>query len=307
MTIYETFTLTNFRGDTLDLSDTDTLFVSQYDGFGMPPVQRVTQEGPYQHGATQLNARLQARVITLQVARRIASTNSPWSSRNALLDMLADPDHDLYFDVDTPYRSWFLDHAYRINVRYLDSLTMGRSAQHDGFDRYVVQLIADDPTWYNPEPEIITMSVTTGGTGMEVPLIVPMTLGGTVVDVSDSFVYPGSWLSYPIVRITGPIENPVLTVATGVGAETEKLDFTGTTIGGGTYYEIDCRYGYKTVTDNAGANQIAALTADSDLATFAIRPDPYLNDGINTFHLTGTSATAATECTITYYNRYIGI
>jgi hypothetical protein len=302
MTTYETFALSNFRGDTLDLSDTDVLFVSAYDGFGMAPVQRITQEGPYQHGATQLNARLQPRVITLQIAHLIHTTNGPWIARNNLLDMLADPDHDLYFDVDTPYRSWFLDHAYRINVRYLDSLTLPRAAQHDGFDRYVLQLIAHDPTWYNPEAEVVALSVTAGSTGMEIPLAIPFTLGGTDVDVSDSFTYPGTWQSYPIVRITGPIEDAVLTVVADDDGNTEKLDFTGTTIAA-----VDTRYGYKTVTDAAGTNKIGDLTADSDLATFCIRPAPTLEDGINTFRLTGTSATAATSCTITYYNRYIGI
>lgn len=303
----ETFTLTNVRGDSLEFSSASGIYVLQHDGLGMPPVQRVTQEGPYQHGATQLNARLQPRVISLSIAALVGDY-ATWGNRSLLLDMLNDIEHELYLDVDLDFdHPFYANQSYRMNVRYLDSLTMPRAGQHDGFDRYVLQLIAHDPTWYNPEAKIVTMSVTTGGEGLEIPMEIPMGLGGSVVDVTDTASYPGTWLSYPIVRITGPIEDAVLTVVADDAGNTEKLDFTGVTIAGSDYYEVDCRYGYKTVLDKAGTNKIADLTSDSDLATFAIRPHPYLQDGINTFHLTGTSGTAATACTISYYNRYIGI
>ena len=105
------------------------------------------------------------------------------------------------------------------------------------------------------------------------------------------------------VRITGPITDAVITN----NATSEKLDFTGTTIAAGDYYEIDCRYGYKTVVDSTGANQIADLTSDSDLVSFHIAPDPEVGGGINSITITGTSITAATTAFVSGKTRLIGV
>lgn len=305
----ELFKITNFRGDSFTFGNLAGVHVVAHDGLGMPSVQRVLQEGPYQHGATQINARLQPRVITLSLANlRDDAFGGSWTKRDNLLAMLNDISRPLYLDVQTPV-SYFADNNdYRMDVYYLDSLTMPRAGEHDGFDRYVLQFIAHDPVWYDPEPVVITMSVTTGGEGLEIPMEIPFGLGGSVVDVTEQFLYPGTWLSYPIIRITGPIEDAVLTAySIADESQTVKLSFDGVTIAAGDYYEIDCRYGYKTVVDKTGANKIGDLTSDSDLATFCIAPHPYFQDGANQFILTGTSGTVATACTITYYNRYIGI
>jgi hypothetical protein len=49
-----------------------------------------------------------------------------------------------------------------------------------------------------------------------------------------------------------------------------KLDFAGTTIAAGDWYEIDLRYGVKTIKDSNGVNKISALSANSNLATFRL-------------------------------------
>ncbi len=119
---------------------------------------------------------------------------------------------------------------------------------------------------------------------------------------SKTITYTGSFLSYPIVTITGPITDPVLTnVSTG-----EDLDFTGVTIAGGDTYTIDCRFGYKTVKNAAGVNKIADLTAGSDLATFHLGADPEVSGGANAFTLRGTGTDANTTVTVTYNERFVG-
>ena len=84
----------------------------------------------------------------------------------------------------------------------------------------------------------------------------------------------------------------------------EKLDFTGSTIGSADYYEIDTRYGYKTVTDSGGTSRIDLLTSDSDLGTFHLAAPPYAGSGVNVLALTGTAPGTATSIVATYYNRY---
>ena len=85
------------------------------------------------------------------------------------------------------------------------------------------------------------------------------------------------------------------------------LDFTGTTISAGSYYDIDTRYGYKTVYSESGVNKISTLLDTSDLATFALQPDPDAADGINVISVTGTGTNADTRVDLTFFDWYVGI
>jgi hypothetical protein len=84
------------------------------------------------------------------------------------------------------------------------------------------------------------------------------------------------------------------------GATDDKIDFTGFTIGAGVTYTIDLRYGYKTVVDHLGANQISKLSTDSDLATWG------LIAGENSIGVVGTSITSATLISFQFNERFIG-
>jgi hypothetical protein len=108
----------------------------------------------------------------------------------------------------------------------------------------------------------------------------------------------GSWDDYPVITIVGPINNPVITnLTTG-----EALDFTGATISAGDYYQIDTRYGYKTITNNAGSSVINKLTDASDLASFHLPPG---NNAIQVSFTGGT--TSASTVSMSYFNRYLGL
>jgi hypothetical protein len=67
------------------------------------------------------------------------------------------------------------------------------------------------------------------------------------------------------------------------------------------------RYGYKTIKDDLGVNQISALSAGSSLGTWAIAPAPTVTDGINVITVTGTAATSATSVVLSYSTRYHAI
>lgn len=128
-----------------------------------------------------------------------------------------------------------------------------------------------------------------------------MTTGGTT-NIGGSIVYPGDWQEYPVIRIDGPISDPVLTNAsTG-----ETLDFTGYTIGSGDYYEIDTRYGYKAIRNSGGDNKIGQMSSDSDLETFHLAPDQEVAGGVNILSLSGTATGSSTGVAIYHYNRYTG-
>lgn len=107
----------------------------------------------------------------------------------------------------------------------------------------------------------------------------------------------GSWEDYPVITLTGPMNDPVVENM----ATSETLDFTGSTISAGQVYEIDLRYGYKTV-KVGGSSIINKLSNDSDLATFHLTP------GMNALRVTHTGGTsAASGVVVAYYDRYLGL
>jgi hypothetical protein len=115
--------------------------------------------------------------------------------------------------------------------------------------------------------------------------------------------YAGTWLSYPKIIITGPLNDAVIThLETG---EKLQLDYH---IPAGRVVTIDLAYGEKTVKDDLGTNLIGVLTSDSDLATFHIAPDPEVSGGLNHISVVGTGeSVGVTQVEIQFLNRYFGI
>jgi hypothetical protein len=115
--------------------------------------------------------------------------------------------------------------------------------------------------------------------------------------------YIGTWLSYPKIIITGPLNDAVIThQETG---EKLQLDYN---IPAGRIVTIDLAYGEKTVKDDLGVNLIGVLTSDSDLATFHIAPDPEVAGGLNHISVVGAGESiGTTQVEVQFYNRYFGI
>ena len=126
------------------------------------------------------------------------------------------------------------------------------------------------------------------------------------------------YLTSPDVVIEAPDEGvratATATVANGVVSALTLLDggsgyaeAPAVTIAPGDSYVIDCRYGHKTVTDAAGANKLADLTTDSDLATFHLAAGRESPGGINVISITADSISNATRVHMLYHPRYVGI
>jgi hypothetical protein len=200
---------------------------------------------------------------------------------------------------------WTLENG---DIRQTDCHVNGRivfaSSNQDGFNqRCVVPLRAADPTYYDPSLQSVTFGVGGGGGAFTVPVAVPTGVGASAVDQTRTIAYAGTWRTYPIINVTGPINNLVIyNTTTG-----DKLDFTGYTIGVGASLTIDCRAGVKTIVDGTGTNVIDKLSDDSDLATFSLEADADAPGGVNSIRVTASGATSATEIFFQFYNRYEGL
>lgn len=283
-------------GDTLDISDDTNYRHLSHDGFGMSPLHRITERGPLQHGETDRDFRLDPRLVNIVLLLRADTwAAGHFDRREELLSYLS------------PLRMTKLRFTNDDgDVRQLDCYCVSGPtfASKDIIGKNIkagFTLKAHDPTWYDPSGDGETFDLGAGGSGsgLHIPFEIPFEIGSSTINVSKPVNYTGTWHSWPHkIRITGPITDPVITnTTTG-----EKLDFTGITIAGADYYDLDLRYGYKTVVDSAGANVIDELTSDSDLATWHLEADT-----VNNIHVAGTVATSSTSVAISYFVRYLGV
>lgn len=266
---------------------------------GAAPVQRHETRGAQQHGSTDRGRTLRARNFGLTFKADGQTFRGYWDIRDELIRVFKSTEalYELRFTFGN-------GDVRSIDCNRSGGLTYPSNRRSAFSDRPTVEFRAPDPTFYDPNEQSETYGIGGGGDAFEIPLAIPWEIGSSVIDITKSIAYGGSWQAYPIITINGPITNCVISNLT----TSEVLDFTGTTIGVGDYYEIDTRYGHKTVIDSSGVSQQADLTDDSDLGTFHLEP-PVLDDATrdNDIQVTGSGVTEATEVYLRFKVRYEGI
>lgn len=267
------------------------------DGLAMAPTRRLEERGPLQHGVTDLGFRLDPRIIHLTLKTQGTTLADLYNRRKALINIFKPL-------TNTPVQLRYgLDNG---DIRQIDCYTVGQMEMSEkdrqGFlQTLVLTLKAPDPLFYDPNQVVYTWNYRTTGSPFNVPLAVPVTVGaGPAINDNFSFTYQGNFASYPVITLRGPLANPyIVNQTTG-----DRLIFPNFNLPGGYSVTIDCRFGYKTITDSNGVNQIAGLSSDSNLATFKI------DNGINSL-LVGTevrdSTAPDTGASISFFNRYMGI
>ena len=280
-------------GTDYSLSDGDICYYHVQDGLGLPPFQRLQEQGPQQHGSTDMGFLLGPRTFRLFFDVPGESPADVYDRRTDLLEIFKPNSAAITL-------TWILPNN---DKRAIDAHIIGgfafSSAQRQGYMEKVVAILnAPEPAFYDPTAQSLTVTLGTVDTGFEVDMPVPVFVGASVINYIDTISYGGNWREYPYeVKIEGPIDNPKIVNDT----TDETLDFDGYSLSAGEALYIDLRYGYKTIVREDTSNAISALTEDSDLATWHLEP------GDNDLHITGTGASPATEITIAYYLRYIGI
>lgn len=286
-------------GSTHNLYDGTYCWFSAHDGLGLSPLTRLLESGVLQHGATDFGFLLQPRVFNLVLALGALTDSAYYTRRNSLQKILSPGQ-------DTALR-FVLDNG---TTRQIDARLVGAPMGVDAGDvpllgKLGFQFVAPDPTFYDPTEQSVTFSIGgSGGGAFEIPLAIPWAVGASALNSTVTIAYGGTWRAHPIIRIVGPITDCVITNET----TDEKLDLTGVTIGAGDYYEIDTRYGHKTVYDSAGNRKVGDLTDDSDLGTFHLA-EVYGADTSrdNDIRVDGTGVTEVTEVYIRWQVRYLGI
>ncbi|PKN98010.1 MAG: hypothetical protein CVU42_13895 [Chloroflexi bacterium HGW-Chloroflexi-4] len=283
-----------------NLDDGVLCYLVGSDGLGMMPFHRIADRGPLQHGDTDRGYRYDPRMINLALQIFAEDISSFWAKRNTLLRMFTPNSNRGIF-------KWELGSDIRqIEAIPYDGLTFSSKDASGLSQKTGIILKCNDPAWYDPAAKSVELLSSGGGgaSGGAVPTAVPTSVGSSGVNASVAINYEGNVDSYPfLVRITGPITSPIITNL----VTNEKIDFSGYTIADGDHYDLDLRFGQKTVVNSSGTNKSSEVASSSDLTTFRIIASPDAADGVNSIQLTGSAVGANTRLDISYYNRFSGI
>jgi hypothetical protein len=246
----------------------------------MAPVRRITVRGPLQDGDSDIDYRLEPRVLQLPFIIEVpgGTGQEKWTHyqiREKLLGIFRPNDRGVLNIRITGGTGLLAERS--ISVTVLGGLTFDVDPT-EYHVRFVVQLRADNPTWYNPTVSNFTYDDAYIGSFR------------TVTTSGNYFVYPHN------IRINGPITNPLINNAT-----TGKSIQINATIAAGDYYSLNLGYGIKTVKDSLGNNKVATVDPTTDLATWALAP------GANIIAIGGTGTASTSDTLFQWYDTYIGV
>lgn len=281
-------------------------WVMQSTGWGTPPIDYITERGPAQHGETVKDFFLRPRVVQLLIHQSFCDRDGQWDGRADLLNAIR-PNRQLTPTATVPgqLRRVLSDGSLRdldVFITQGPEFDPGGGEWREHSFHEVLRFIAHDPVIYDPTLQTMQFDLNVGGE-LVFPITFPIIFGASYIWETKNLTYPGTWLSYPTIIITGPINDP--TVENLTTGEKISLDYN---IPVGRTVTIDLAYGVKTVVNDLGVNLIGTLTSDSDLATFHIAADPEAPLGVNQMRASGYfGIPGITQITLRYYIRYFGI
>lgn len=289
---------TEYRFNEENQFDGITVYLTGAVNWGLAPQHRIIQRGPFQDGDTDIDFRLDPRVVNLPIVSPASSMDEAMRVRAKLMQIFtAGNDASqiyLTFQGDTTTQQRILD------VRVSGGLTMDNDGQ-DFTVRGVVQLRAANPTWYQTYDVPVTISAQLFGTPTPYPKPYPVPYGSDTINKLTQITYDGTWPTYPVIQCIGPASN--LTMVDSLGHIIRFDD----PISAGDTYTIDLKYGAKTVIDQNGVNRFAALNIASDLVNWGLYPRPTVVDGINSISLSATGTDSNSQVLMYYDERYIGV
>lgn len=280
--------------------------VLNWEGTGMPPIEYITERGPFQHGETIKDYFLRPRIVQYLIRRKFCSRQAYFDGRNALLDALR-PNRG----VNGVIRHVLPDGQKRdLTVAVIE----GPKFEADKLDEWdqwayqeVIRFIANNPVYFNPTQRIKSYGpLASSGfpytfpflfstpSELEFPIEFPIEFQpfDLTLDVENA----GTWIEYPVIEVFGPAKQIIITNHT----TGESLALFNYDILVGQSVIFNLAYGVKTVKLSDGTNLIGYLSTDSDLATF------HLDPGENSVEIDIGSYGAATYAEIRHYDRYIG-
>jgi len=284
----------------------DQFLISGISGQGLPPVNYRTQRGPFQDGVTPLGFVLGSRTVILTHRRNTGCRDEYWGARADFMNFIR-PNRQVVGEF-TPgtLRREEPNGAKRDLCVFILSGPDFIGTQQGRWDEFnfqeIITFVAHDPLFFDPDQQLLDLLLPASGDELDFPITFPIRFSSDGGVPLDTLTYNGTYKSFPIIIIQGPIKNPVITnVTTNERIELETTILTGRTV------TINLGFGNKTVVDDLGTNLIGELTTDSDLAEWHIAADPEAPGGVNRIGTGGSGAGVPTRIAIQWFERFIGI
>lgn len=274
-------------------------------GDGLPPIDYITERGPYQAGETPLNLIVNSRLITLQHIRKATNREDYYTNRNDILNKLRPNRQEVGSFQPGVLRKILPDGSYRdITVFIQDGLVFPNNTDvwRETTVVEVVRFIAHDPIYYDPDENIVSYAVGSDTDELSFAITFPIEFGLKSTVEAFNIEYDGTWISYPVIILNGQMSDPEIR-----NISTNKMLKLNYDIDADVSVTIDLSYGSKSVVDNQGNNLIGYLDENSDLTEFAINPEPVVEDGINSFGVSALNRDANAQFIVRYFTRYIGV
>jgi hypothetical protein len=238
MAEFDTLDLTFWEdadGDRHALTDPDLGLVLQgRTDFGMPAIERVKQEVPGLEGATLLGTKIKTREIDLKLRVDAPTYAAKWLVLRRVVrwfNPLMGSGRLIVQGVDGFERY--------LRCSYSDGLGLDEQPDQSPYEQeFVLVLEADDPLWYDEEPEQLQFGLDLAG---DLFPIFPITLGSSAVIANPVLSNPCDAWARPVWTITGPATEITLENRT----TGEVLHWEGTLAEGQTLV-IDTRRDQKT-------------------------------------------------------------
>lgn len=300
-------------GQRVNLSPLANSDIITEEGTGMPPIEHITEQGPFEHGVTPKDYRLQPRIVSYRLRQQFCSLGAYYTGRSALLDLLR-PNYDPNVITGTVTKYLPNGQVRSLDVAILDG-PLFKAKAPGAWDEWaideVIRFIAFNPIAYGPTQQTHIVSCETTEFTYTFPiyfscenqLVFPITFPITFehFDLGGIIEYDGNWPEYPQIVITGPVSDYVKieNVTTGMILELISANgFPGLAVGETITFNLT--YSVKTIVDSNGNNVIGYLSDDSDLSEFSIVP------GDNEIRVIMYGHGAGSQVAFNYYNRYIG-
>lgn len=280
--------------DGLELRFVSPWFILQEDGFGMPPIEYVTQRGPFQHGETVKEMWLRPRTIQILVRREACNRPEYATLRDSLIDYLR-PNRGGHVVTPGLLRKYKANGGVREWFVYPTEGPSFPSHEPDKWDQWAIQdtirFTAYDPVARDPTPHTLTYAAT-GGTASTFPITFPLSFAS--FGSSGPLAYAGTWDTFPTVVINGPATGALIRNLT----TNEELNLSYA-IPSGRVVTITLDYGNKKVLLDDGTNLIGYMTTGSAVGTFHLQP------GLNDLQIYASGTSAITSIILSWYDRYI--
>ena len=287
----------------------ETRHALEISGLAMPPVRHWTTRSPFQHGRTHWGYAFGPRLVNLVLATVGCGRSGMYDGRKANVQMLNPMVSPLILRLRIPESNevYELHQGWYTGGYELSSTDQGQYG--DGTWNQVggTQIEFEDPIWkwVNSPLDIGETRDADGRTCVETSTLVmapqlvlpftgPFLLGVTTGTATLTCTNDGSWATLPVISITGPTDDWILTNDT-TGTQ---LSCNAYPISAGETVAVDVAA--RTVTNGAGTNLISYVAGD--LATFALEP------GANTitFFSTGGAINGTTTISVCWYVEFLG-